>query len=982
MPLAFCVTGLSTAFTDPLGGTVSDDLGNELIEAQSARAFFVSRQASIDWRIVASLRPEADRLVGCDLNKAMRLADRASELASFIGDPLSEAFAEVIRARVLDNLGRHSESNNLYEKAASTMRRERLTTEAAIVQKQQLLPLLHLGRYDYALKTARRARRVLAKNEPLQFAQLEANVGNIYYRLDRYSAALVHYERARDILSNAGDPTMLALVDFNRSNVLADTDRPREALKLLEVVAAQFEEAGHFLQASQARFHIAYLEFLRGNYNTSLENYYSSRDRLAELGSTKLVAYCNLEIAELLLALNAFEEASENAHTARVAFEELEMPFELAKTALVHGLAAMGLGQFDQTRQDFLRAREVFASVRNRVFTAITDSYLAELAARRSDEVELTKRARSSISVFARHRLSTRAAFSRLLLARAAYQMGDGQRALRLARATLRSVNDTLAHGVVYQCHHLIGRIERDRNRPGPAIESFLRSVDAIEKMRVGVAADEFKATFLRDKIQVYEDAISACLDDGRDTLVAKAFSLVESSKSRALGDLLFRYSRSSRRGTTQFGRGRSNGKMRIRLQELIEEMNWYSSQAALEDEKGRGRSPETESRRRAVVRRQRQIASLFRRLECESRTSGSIQPQRHFGIEDLCDSLERDEVAVEYFIGGDAVSAFIASRAGFKIARSIASRRKIDLMLSSLRFQMRKFTYGSEYANNHLKILKDAIDSRLADLYEEIFAPIEAMIAGSRIIVIPHGPLHYLPFHALGIGGHYLIDRFEISYSPSAAVLKLCRARSGVTRRIWRSRTESRKSATDLVAVGVADPETPNIREEISALAAIFPDTMQLLNDQATRENLFHMATGARFLHIATHGRFQRDNPMFSFLELADCRLDFYGLFDLKLRAELVTLSACQTGINAVLPGDELHGLMRGFLYAGAPSLVTSLWSVNDRSTAETMVRMYQNIQTGDSKRSALRRAQLSIRDEYPHPYYWAPFVLIGSPN
>ncbi|HEU4391026.1 MAG TPA: CHAT domain-containing protein, partial [Blastocatellia bacterium] len=374
--------------------------------------------------------------------------------------------------------------------------------------------------------------------------------------------------------------------------------------------------------------------------------------------------------------------------------------------------------------------------------------------------------------------------------------------------------------------------------------------------------------------------------------------------------------------------------------------------------------------------------ASLFRRLECENPGAGNLQPLRQVGAQELCDSLQTDEVAVEYFISGDEVSAFVASRAGFKVARSIGSRRKTDLMLSSLRFHMRKFTYGSEYASDRLENLKHAIDGRLADLYAEVFAPVEPLINGKRVIVIPHGPLHYLPFHALSNRGEYLIDRFEISYSPSAAVLQLCRARSKMTRRIWRSRTEPRKPTTDLVAVGISDPKTPNIREEISALAAMFPDTTQIRDDEATRENLFRLASGARFLHIATHGHFQRDNPMFSFLELADCRLDFYSLFDLKLKAELVTLSGCQTGINAVLPGDELHGLMRGFLYAGAPSLVTSLWSVNDRSTSETMVRMYRNIQTGDSKRSALRKAQLSIREENSHPYYWAPFVLIGSPN
>jgi CHAT domain-containing protein len=95
-----------------------------------------------------------------------------------------------------------------------------------------------------------------------------------------------------------------------------------------------------------------------------------------------------------------------------------------------------------------------------------------------------------------------------------------------------------------------------------------------------------------------------------------------------------------------------------------------------------------------------------------------------------------------------------------------------------------------------------------------------------------------------------------------------------------------------------------------------------------------------------------------------------------------MVTLSACHTGVNMVFPGDELHGLMRGFLYAGAPSLVASLWAANDVSTAEFMKVMYSQVRAGRSKRAALRAAQLAIKDAYGHPYYWAPFVLMGNPN
>jgi CHAT domain-containing protein len=240
--------------------------------------------------------------------------------------------------------------------------------------------------------------------------------------------------------------------------------------------------------------------------------------------------------------------------------------------------------------------------------------------------------------------------------------------------------------------------------------------------------------------------------------------------------------------------------------------------------------------------------------------------------------------------------------------------------------------------------------------------------------VIVPHGNLHYVPFHALFDGRDYLLDRFEISYAPSAAVFGLCRA--------GRSRRAYEGAEIDLLALGVSDSDAPEIAGEIKTLTRLFPNAVALTGGSATRENLQRHAPRARFLHISSHGRFRRDNPMFSSLKLADGNLNFYSLMDLRLRAELVTLSACQTGVNVVLPGDELHGLMRGFLYAGAPSLVMSLWKVSDRSTSELMREMYLRIRAGESKRSALRNAQLAVRQTYSHPYYWAPFILMGCPE
>ena len=509
----------------------------------------------------------------------------------------------------------------------------------------------------------------------------------------------------------------------------------------------------------------------------------------------------------------------------------------------------------------------------------------------------------------------------------------------------------------------------------------FLLAVEIIERMRGQVVADEFKATFLSDKIEVYEDAIAACLDQEGGPLLMEAFRLVESSKSRALAGLLARYLRDS--GSIVADQATTDA--RARLLKLIEDLNWYSSHARLEDEKGdQRRARVSDNYLREARARERQIARLFRRIESDDPQFAQIQRMQSASASDLLRALEPDETAVEYFTTGDQISAFIASRNRFEVVRNVASKREVEHQLAALRFQIEKFNYGLQFADENFEQLNTATNRHLIRLYEMTFAAIEPMVESSRLIVIPHGPLHYVPFHALLDRRGYVIDRFEISYAPSATVLKLCRDKSTAARREDSNFKFdiSNYSAGKLVALGVANRETPSIEREVRALGRLFPDAVTLTGDRATHDNLMRYAPQARYLHLASHGYFRRDNPMFSFLKLADSPLNFYSLLDLRLKAEMVTLSACHTGVNTVFPGDELHGMMRGFLYAGAPSLVASLWAANDVSTAEFMREMYSRIRAGDTKRAALRSAQLAVKDAYGHAYYWAPFVLMGNPN
>ncbi len=923
-------------------------------------------------QMMSALKSEVDRLVSCDIKAASSLAEHIERLATHLGDPLSKGFAEASRARVLHNSGRPAEANKLYETALAVMRGARLTEETALIRIHQVYALTQMSRYDDALKVARLARRSQALSNPIRLAQLETNVGNIYYMLDRYARALKHYDRAGALFSGEGQEGMLAYVDFARSNVFTDMDRPGEAEVLLESAASRWTEAGNNLLASQARFHIAYLQFLRGNYNSALAAYYDARDRVSDLGGDQLIAWCDLEIAEILLALNSFDDAAARADSSRTRFTELGMTSDAAKATLVRALANLGLNQLEQAQGDFDSAREVFDSSGNRTLSALCDSYLAELQMRRGLAEEAERHSRAALRVFTRQGLVVRSAYSRMLIARAAYERGDRARASRIAHSVLRAIEGRSAPTAMYKCHHLIGRIKRDRKRTRAALESFRRSVEIVEGMRGGIAANEFKASFLRDKIEVYEDAITACLDIGGDLLVEEAFQLVESSKSRALADLLARYLLNADQADSKTGKQSYNVEARERLRLLIEDLNWFDSQAGLEDDKGNQRSVDVADRyRRAIAHRERQIAQLFRRMEIEDSSFAYVHRMQPATCADLRESLMEGETAIEYFAAGDEVSAFVATRDQVKVIRAITSRSQLRERLAQLRFQIEKFSYGAKYVDAHFWQLKWAADCCLSDLYDSIFAPLEPELKTEQLIIIPHGALHYVPFHALcDRRGDYLIERFEVSYAPSAAVFKLCR------------RKKSGTAEWPLVALGVSEPATPGIKEELDRLQSIFEDAVMLKEGEATRANLMRLAPGARFLHLASHGYFRRDNPMFSFLKLADARLNFYNLLDLKLNAEMVTLSACHTGVNTIFPGDELHGLVRGFLYAGAPALVVSLWAVNDTSTAELMSVLYANIREGGAKRAALRAAQLAIKDEYGHPYYWAPFVLMGNPG
>jgi CHAT domain-containing protein len=246
--------------------------------------------------------------------------------------------------------------------------------------------------------------------------------------------------------------------------------------------------------------------------------------------------------------------------------------------------------------------------------------------------------------------------------------------------------------------------------------------------------------------------------------------------------------------------------------------------------------------------------------------------------------------------------------------------------------------------------------------------------------VIVPDKILHYLAFQALTDGKRSLLEDYTISYSPSASVLKFA--------------LEKRKDAIDTL-ISFGDPKVeglPNLRyaaQEALSVSDLY-NAQAFIGDEATESELKAVAGSYSILHIAAHGEYNPVNPLFSALRLAadreaDGRLEVHEVYQLNLeKTDLVVLSACETHLGQLRPGDEVIGLNRAFVYAGTPTVIASLWAVDDEATAQLMERFYIHLQNGLSKAQALRAAQKEIRDnpKWAHPYYWAAFILTGDPG
>ncbi len=529
-----------------------------------------------------------------------------------------------------------------------------------------------------------------------------------------------------------------------------------------------------------------------------------------------------------------------------------------------------------------------------------------------------------------------------------------------------------------------LGDLYRDMEQPRRALDRYRQAVRLIESLRTSISAEEARSAFFATLVNTYASLVKLYIDLGD---IPQAFNLVERARSRSFIELL---ANQPVRPPQHIPQSLLNQEQQLRhqLQQLYTAVEPMTEQVTA-----------LEAALNELMRQMRLIDSEYVDLR-------AVRPLTYRQVQKR---LPANTALISYFMADSNIFAFVVTHDALTVHHLPLSAKDLQRAFDE---------------NGYLVRMNLSADGRLREpwllepLYARLIRPLLDRLQGLKTLyILPYGPLHLVPFHALTAGTHAgqaqaLLDNYQVVYAPSATVL------------VGFCQRKRKQAPQSLLAVGYNGHNLRHAEAEAQAIASLADGGVALVDNAATNQALFAQAQQFRWVHVACHGRFNPQAPLMSYLRLAGAPLYAADVLQhLHLQAELVTLGACETGRNRVLKGDELLGLVRAFIYAGTPAVLVSLWPVDELSTRILMERFYRELLTGQPKAEALRIAQQHLRrltahqveailagygesdpqaqvrrladlahgqkiqpemvadaEIFAHPYFWAPFILVGD--
>ena len=804
----------------------------------------------------------------------------------------------------------------------------------------------NMGAYSEALTDFGRSYALYEEiGEIGDMATQHRRIGRIYYlRLGRYeearknfSVALESYRELEDLRGEAETLYEIGLT-YEKMGLFEQADQYYQQGKQIG------EELNDAFLVASGDLYLANTAWFRGNYQNAFQ-FLSRADKLAqEAGDTQLVIMVRNTRGLMYWTLNDSDKALLSLKEAVEMAQHADIKTELASSLNNVGLIYRQQGDYVTSLEYFEQAMQIDEALNSRwgLGYDYRNIGMSQLKMGKISEAE---------SNFVKAEQASAEIKNAINWVKALLELGNVNRMLKKPEKAIDYYTQAYKLAKRYGIKEVEWRAAKgkggvlwEQGKQKEAFSWYADAVTVVEGMRASLKIDELRNSFQVNKQDLYRETVSLLIAMNRTN---EAFNYLERSRSRSFIDLL------------------GNQKLTLNNetdQQALDDISALSRHvAALKTEMGSYEKPPTD-----VVARYREAKARYDQtvLELKQHNPGlssfiSVDP---LTLQDVRQMIDSGMGLLSYMLSKQVTYVWLIQESGVTFYSIPVGEEEIAKIVRQYR-----------QAVQHL----EPVDKELQALYGYLIAPVGQDLEGiNHLGIIPDGPLHFLSFSALKNAEEYLVDRYPLFYTPSASVLKFTFAQRRA------------KKATKVLAVGNPDLgnynyDLPLAELEAQSIKWNYPDMDILTGAKATKEWFIEHIHEYGVIHLAAHGEFDEFNPLFSSLWLAsdaptNRRLTVKEVFGLDINADLVTLSACQTGLGKLEAG-ELIGLNRAFIYAGTHALVSALWRVDDLSTSVLMKHFYRNYVTMNKSRS-LRQAQLLVKREFPHPSYWAGFSLVGD--
>ena len=814
------------------------------------------------------------------------------------------------------------------------------TTTLGIIKENQ-------GVYDQALAAFDSSKEQLIQlGEQVAVADQLRRIGRIYHlRLSRYNRAREFFIQAYKIYNKqenlSGEAQALFEIGLTFEKT-GDLQQAQHNYQLGQNIAEKLQDPVLLATGSLYQANVAWFT---GEYQTAFKLLLSARQQAdvaqepnlqIQIANTRGLLYWTLneEQKALLHLQKAVDLARSNPN----------LHAELASSLNNIGLIARKTGQLQSALDYFLEAEKI-DDQRQSLWGLGYDNRNIGIVLLKMDRLqEAEERLQKAVAISAKIANPINQSKALLELGHLYKKQQQLTKASQHFTEALRLAQSLNLKEVIWRAAAGRGAVLWQQQEPTKAFKAFEMAIAVVESMRAALKVDQLRNSFQEDKQDLYRNMITLLVDMGQTEL---AFNYLERFRSRNFIDLLANQKIALKRPED------SRELQKVSL--LYTQLDAMAQELAADSEASQGKK--NLYKRKKAQAEEAQLELLQRNPELSAFIA--VNP---LNLSQFEKRLEPGVGAIAYLLTKNELFIWVSRNNGTIFKRVAVSETELTSTIQQYRDLMQNI---------------EPVAATMRKLYGWLIKPVAKEIADLEYLgIIPYGPLYYLSFSALASDNGYLIEQQPIFYSPSASAMDYA-----FNKRKDKKRT--RVLAIGNPYLGDLNYDLPLAEYEAGSIRWSFPDGDLLLGEKASKSWVMENISKYGIIHIAAHGDFQGINPLFSSLWLAapdqqQGRLTVKEIFSMEINADLVTLSACQTGLGT-LQGSELIGLNRAFLYAGTHALISSLWRVDDLATAVLMKHFYRNYVTMN-KAQSLRQAQLMVKKNFPHPANWAGFNLLGD--